>query len=123
MFKKVLQSISKSLHRQQVPAPEPKKGVEPAKKGGPAPAPAPAADSKLKPMTGAAPAVAEAPKTPEEMCGITAKMNKEQIREHLKVLYRRFNRAASSLDAKTRKEADDMLDAIVTVREKHFGSI
>jgi hypothetical protein len=50
-------------------------------------------------------------------------MNKEQIRERLKLLYRRFNQAASSLNTKTRAEAEQMLDAIVTVREKHFGAV
>jgi hypothetical protein len=50
-------------------------------------------------------------------------MNKDQIRDRLKLLYRRYNRAASSLDAKTRAEADKMLDAIVKVREKNFGEI
>ena len=50
-------------------------------------------------------------------------MSKDAIREHLATLYRRFNRSASSLDATTRLEADAMLDAIVAVREKHFGTI
>jgi hypothetical protein len=50
-------------------------------------------------------------------------MGKDQIKERLKLLYRRYNRAASSLDNSTRGEADAMLDAIVAVREKHFGAI
>lgn len=116
MFKKVLQSISKSLHRQQAPAAKPeakrqdligKVAVTPA--------------GKAKP--GSAEPASNAPQSPEELCGITPKMNKEQVREQLKLLYRRFNRAASSLDPKTRSEADTMLDAIVIVREKHFGQI
>jgi hypothetical protein len=114
MFKRVIQSLSKSLSRQQAPAPA---DVAPAK----APAPSKAPAAPLKPMA-PEPVVAVA-QSPEEMCGITSKMNKEAIREHLKMLYARFNRSASSLDAKTRKEADAMLDAIVAVREKHFGSI
>ena len=50
-------------------------------------------------------------------------MNKSEIHAQLKLLYRRYNRGASSLDAKTRSEADSMLDAIVQVREKHFGEL
>lgn len=50
-------------------------------------------------------------------------MPKDQIQTHLKLLYRRYNRSASSLDPKTRGEADRMLDAIVQVREKYFGEI
>jgi hypothetical protein len=41
----------------------------------------------------------------------------------LKLLYRRYNRGASSLDAKMRAESEKMLDAIVEVREKYFGEI
>jgi hypothetical protein len=50
-------------------------------------------------------------------------MSKDEIRDQLKLLYRRFNRSASSLDAKVRGEAETMLNAIVEVREKHFGEI
>lgn len=125
MFKKVLQSISKSLQRQTAPAP--------AKPAAPEVKPAPAAEAKpaakapaestLKKIA-APPAPAPEPeKTPEQLCGIEPKMNKDQIRDRLKLLYRRYNRAASSLDAKTRAEADKMLTAIVKVREKTFGEI
>ncbi len=68
-------------------------------------------------------AKAEPPKSIEELCGITPKMPKDEIRAQLKLLFRRYNRSASSLDAKTRAEADKMLDAIVQVREKNFGEI
>jgi hypothetical protein len=50
-------------------------------------------------------------------------MNKEQIRDRIKMLYRRYNRAASSLDAATREEAEIMLEAVVAIREKTFGEI
>ncbi len=50
-------------------------------------------------------------------------MSKDQIAARLKLLYRRFNRSASSLDPKVRDEAEKMLTAIVSVREKHFGEI
>jgi hypothetical protein len=69
------------------------------------------------------PAKAPAKKSPEELCGITPKMGKEEIREKLAVLYRRYNRATSSLDTKLRAEAEEMLDAIVAIREKVFGPI
>jgi hypothetical protein len=71
--------------------------------------------------TAAAPAVK--PRTPEEMCGITSKMGKEEIRTQLAMLYKRYNRATSSLNAGVRAEAEEMLDAIVAVREKIFGAI
>ena len=126
MFKKVLQSISKSLQRQTAPA----KPVAPEVKPAPAAEVKPAAkaekalaESTLKKIA-APPAPAPEPeKTPEQLCGIEPKMNKDQIRDRLKLLYRRYNRAASSLDGKTRAEADKMLTAIVKVREKTFGEI
>jgi hypothetical protein len=121
MFKRVIQSLSKSLTRQPAAPP-------PAK---PAPAPAPAKKQEEvapKAQVAAKPASAPmAPATPqvspEEMCGVHGRMSKDQIRDQIKILYRRFNRAASSLDAKTRNEAEKMLDAIVTVREKYLGAI
>ena len=70
-----------------------------------------------------APAAARKPQTPEEMCGITPKMSKEEIHERLAFLYRRYNRATSSLDAALRAEAEEVLDAVVMVREKVFGPI
>ncbi len=119
MFKKVLQSISKSLHRQQTgPLPAKPEAATREVIGAVTAQPKPAPAAKAPP-----PAPKEQPRSPEELCGITPKMNKEQIRDHLKMLYRRFNQSASSLDPKTRKEADMMLDAIVDVREKHFGQI
>jgi hypothetical protein len=117
MFKRVIQSLSKSLSRQQAGTP----AVVPDE-AAPAPAkakPAAKPEAPLKPME----TVVKPDVSPEELCGIDAKMNKEAIRERLKLLYARFNRAASSLDEKTRREADVMLDAIVAVREKHFGTI
>ncbi len=54
----------------------------------------------------------------EELCGIKPDWSPQQIRDHLAMLYRRHNRAASSLDARLREEAETMLDAIVRCREK-----
>jgi hypothetical protein len=68
-------------------------------------------------------AAAAKPKSPEELCNITPKMTKDEIKARLAFLYRRYNRATSSLDAKLRAEAETMLDAIVAVREKIFGPI
>ena len=48
---------------------------------------------------------------------------RREIKAQLKMLFRRYNRSASSLDARLRGEADQMLDAIVQMREKHFGEI
>lgn len=118
MFKKIVQSISKSLNKPEAKSTKPSaatKNIEPKK----------AAEAPLKKIIEApAPAAkVEAPKSPEELCGIEPKMAKDQVKERLKLLYRRYNRAASSLDSSTRGEADVMLDAIVAVREKHFGAI
>lgn len=117
MFKKIVQSISKSLHKPEAKGTKPSaatKNIEPRK-----------SDAPLKKIIDApAPATKiETPKSPEELCGIEPKWNKDQVKERLKLLYRRYNRAASSLDNSTRAEADSMLDAIVAVREKHFGAI
>jgi hypothetical protein len=112
MFKKILQSLSKSQSA-KTEAPKPQ----------PAPAAKPAAATQAAKAAPAAAPVTTAPKTPEELCEITPKMPKDQIQAQLKLLYRRYNRSASSLDPKTRSEADRMLDAIVHVREKYFGEI
>ncbi len=122
MFKKILQSLSKS-HAAKPAA------FTPAPPSTPAPKPlAPVAKpgavlEKIAKVPAPAMAPAPAARSPEELCEISPKMPKDQIQARLKMLYRRYNRSASSLDAKIRSEADTMLDAIVRVREKHFGEI
>ena len=112
MFK-ILKSLSKSL------------GGGKTAEAAPPPASKAKAGSLLDKVNKAAPVAAkvESPKSPEELCGITPKMPKDDIKMQLKLLFRRYNRSASSLDAKLRSEADQMLDAIVQMREKHFGEI
>ena len=109
MFK-ILKSLSKSLGGSK-PAAETKSTAK--------------AGSLLDKVNKGAPATAKAApaQSPEELCGITPKMAKDEIKAQLKLLFRRYNRSASSLDAKLRSEADQMLDAIVQMREKHFGEI
>ena len=111
MFK-ILKSLSKSLGSGKAAAAKPD-------------AAAPKSGSLLDKVNKGAPAAvkAEPPKSAEELCGITPKMSKDDISAQLKLLFRRYNRSASSLDAKIRGEADRMLDAIVQIREKHFGEI
>jgi len=58
---------------------------------------------------------------PEVVCGLTPGMSTDQIRDHLAALYRRHNRAASSLEADLREDAEFMLDAIVRCRETFLG--
>jgi hypothetical protein len=111
MFKKILQSLSKSQAAKPAAAPV-SKPAEAIKAGAPVPK---AGKASTTP--------AAAAQTPEELCEIGPKMPKDQIHSRLKLLYRRYNRSASSLDPKIRGEADSMLDAIVRVREKHFGEI
>ncbi len=108
MFK-ILKSLSNSLGgksaaKKQAAAAKPGSLLEKVNKGTPA-------------------TKAEAPKTPEDLCGITPKMGKDEVMTQLKLLFRRYNRSASSLDAHTRDEAEKMMDAIVKMREKHFGEI
>jgi hypothetical protein len=110
MFKKILQSLSKS-QRAKTEAPKPQ--LAPVAKS---------ASASQSQAAKAAP-VSTTPKKPEELCEITPKMAKDQIQAQLKLLYRRYNRSASSLDPKTRGDAERMLDAIVQVREKYFGEI
>lgn len=74
-------------------------------------------------VKGAPAKAAGPPKSAEELCGVTPKMPKDAIMAQLKLLYRRFNRSASSLDPTVRAEAETMLNAIVETREKYFGEI
>jgi hypothetical protein len=90
---------------------------------------APSARGPQAPANPAAAAVLEAttrpaldPKAaPELLCGLTPGMSTEEIRDHLAALYRRHNRAASSLDDSLRADAEIMLDAIVRCRESLLG--
>lgn len=110
MFK-ILKSLSKSLGG----------GKSAAAKAAAAPKSGSLLDKVNKGAALAAPA--GPPKSAEELCGISPKMPKDEIRGQLKLLFRRYNRSASSLDAKIRGEAEQMLNAIVDIREKHFGEI
>jgi hypothetical protein len=58
--------------------------------------------------------------TPEQLCGIAEGMTPDQISAQLALLYRRHNRAASSLENNLREEAEIMLDVIAAMREKHL---
>ena len=58
--------------------------------------------------------------TPEQICGIEAGMTTEQIAAQLAMLYRRHNRAASSLEAHLREEAEIMLDMVAAMRQKYL---
>lgn len=109
MFKKLLQSLSKPH------------GPKPTPASKPVPPGSGALSKVVKPLAPAG-ATMKA-RSPEDLCEITSRMTKAQIQARLKLLYRRYNRAASSLDARTRAEAERMLEAIVLVREKHFGEI
>lgn len=129
MFKKILQSLSKS-HSAKAAASTPMApaGTKPASQ--PLGKPASVLDKVMKgapptaSLTGTQPAAATAaPQTPEALCQIAPKMPKDQIQARLKLLYRRYNHSASSLDPKIRGEAEKMLTAIVLVREKYFGAI
>jgi hypothetical protein len=57
--------------------------------------------------------------TPEQLCGLEDGMTKEEVSAQLAILYRRHNRAASSLEARLREEAEIMLDVIAAMRQKY----
>ena len=127
MFKKLFQTIQRTLSGSEKPKPGKRVNV---KRNSPethhslldkisAPTPPPASRGS----TPAPKARTAQRKSPEELCGISPKMPKEEIRARLALLYRRYNRASSSLDAKLRADAELMLDAIVAVRAKVFGPI
>jgi len=61
-------------------------------------------------------------KSAEELCGLRDGMSHEELESLLKMLYRRHNRAASSLDDNKRAEAEIMLDAIVEVRQRYLDT-
>lgn len=116
MFKKLLKSLSKSQAN--------KHPAEPVSQSAPSDSSPPS--GTLKRAEGVSKDPSPPAKTapgPEELCEITPQMAKDHIRERLKLLYRRYNRSASSLDPAVRNEAEIMLDAIVRVREKYFGEI
>ena len=58
---------------------------------------------------------------PEALCGIEPGMTREQISAQLAILYRRHNRAASSLEPSLRDEAELMLEVIASMRQKHLS--
>ena len=63
---------------------------------------------------------ASATATAEELCGLRDGMTHEELRAQLSKLYRRHNRAASSLNPELRAEAERMLDAIVEIRHRYL---
>jgi hypothetical protein len=75
--------------------------------------------SRASSSQAAAPAAPQ--KTAEELCGIDPGMPIEEIKEILASLYKRYNRAAASIDIEKQREADLMLDAIVDCRHKYLG--
>ncbi len=58
--------------------------------------------------------------SPEELCGITPEMPREEIAQRLAQLYQRHNRAASSLDPVLREDAEFMLETLSGLYEKYI---
>jgi len=58
--------------------------------------------------------------TAEDICGLREGMTYDELDTLLKMLYRRHNRAASSLNDTKRAEADIVLDAIVEIRQRYL---
>jgi len=127
MFKRVFETLRKTFAGREQPRPGGRVNTKRTpsdrsrslldKLGAPPPA------STARGGAPASTAKAGHPRSPEELCGISPAMSKDEIKARLALLYRRYNRATSSLDAKTRVDAETMLDAVVAVREKTFGPI
>jgi hypothetical protein len=100
--------------------PEPEPEPQPILVGEPEPAP-PGPD--VSPVHTRAVDARFAGKTPEELCGIDPSMPADEIRARLAKLFVRHNRAASSFDLELRAEAEIMLQAIVTIRERYIGPL
>jgi hypothetical protein len=96
------------------PVANPGKKAEPAK-GAPA---ANAADTVKKQWAAKSGQKLNTKESPEILCGITKQMSKEEIAKKLAELYRRHNRAASSLDPQMREDAEIMLEASASAKEK-----
>ncbi len=114
MFKRVLRRIGRAFSSDKAKVKVKSKGS--GKDGGKAET---AAERYRTLRDAEVPLVANAP--PEKLCGITKGMSAEEIEKQLTQLYRRHNRAASSLDPKLREEAEVMLDAIVEMRLKYLA--
>lgn len=78
-----------------------------------------AADLYEQVRAASAPINAETPH--EELCGLHSEMTTDDVEQQLAYLYRRYNRAAASLDATMNREAEIMLDAVVAMRKKYLG--
>ena len=108
------------------PIPEPQPEPEPEPEPIPVPEPEPAPilpGPDVLPTHTAAIDAKFAGKSPEELCEIDASMPVEEMRSRLAKLFTRHNRAASSFDLELRAEAEIMLQAIVTLREKYIEQL
>lgn len=104
------------------PEPEAEAEAEPIPVPEPAPEPALPGPDEL-PVHTAEIDAKFAGKSPEELCKIDPTMSVDEMRARLAKLFTRHNRAASSFDLELRAEAEIMLQAIVTVREKYIEQL
>lgn len=105
-----------------IPEPEPEPEPEPIPVPQPEPEPALPGPDEL-PVHTAAIDAKFAGKTAEELCEVDPSMPVDEMRAALAKLFTRHNRAASSFDLELRAEAEIMLQAIVTVREKYIEKL
>jgi hypothetical protein len=101
------------------PTPEPATTKKSGKNQAPAAPATPSADSVKQQWQSKSGKKLNTKESPEELCGVNKSMTKAEIEDRLAVLYRRHNRAASSLDPVMRDEAEAMLEAIATIKEKY----
>ena len=86
----------------------------------PVEASAPASPALPESGSESAETVALRARSSEDLCGLTPGMEREEIHALLARLFRRHNRAASSLDEQLRTEAEIMLRAIVDIRLRYL---
>ena len=105
-----------------LPDPEPEPEPEPILVAEPEPAPVLPGPDVLPPHTAEIDAKF-AGKSAEELCEIDPAMPVDEMRQRLAKLFVRHNRAASSFDLELRAEAEIMLQAIVSLREKYIEKL
>jgi len=119
IFSRLFGGGSRALRAAPVPPPRTAAAAPASAKKAAAPAPEKAGAAGVG--TPPPPTALDRSSPPEQLCGLTPGMSQEEIRDHLAMLYRRHNRAASSLEAGLREEAEIMLDAVVRCRETFLG--
>lgn len=111
-------AIPSNIKQPEAPTPPEPPPAKPETKPPPGP---PAAERAKREWQAKAGRKLDEKESPEVLCGIDKNMPITEIESKLSALYRRHNRAASSLDPKLREESELMLEAIATLKERYLG--